>query len=310
MADVVGLVIGVVALASLFSTCIDLFDRFESGRSHKDELNMAYTKLHLLKVRLLRWGHALNIETPGSECHELKQHWPEVHHAVGCSLFGITQTFEKAFILTKKYKLTASRSLVGRLLRRPQRRSQQGIEVANCAEARAPLWALLRNQTVWAIHDKQKLDSFIETLSFLIENLESILPCLEMSSATQARKSSKPLSIADAPSQANTAYPWEEASDSKSNLSRDDDIAIPSKLLHRQHEKLDINELAKQMTVVYIGSQQVEERFGVMGNVGKFEGRSLYTGNQIVSKKGFGVMGNMSEDAAKSLSQEDKTLNK
>lgn len=110
MAEAAGLTLGAVALASMFSTCIDLFDRFESGRNHAKDFHLACTKVRLLKIRLLKWGHILDIEAPGSEHAALKPCWSEERDVISRSLFGIENLFECAFVLLERQRLTSARS--------------------------------------------------------------------------------------------------------------------------------------------------------------------------------------------------------
>lgn len=75
MAEASGLVIGAIAMASLFSTCVDLFDRFELGRDHADDYDIACTKMCLLKARFSDWGFSLNLGVPGREHPALRRYW-------------------------------------------------------------------------------------------------------------------------------------------------------------------------------------------------------------------------------------------
>ena len=53
--------IGVVALAGLFSTCIDCFDLFEAAHALDEESKVLSIKLDLEKTRLLIRGNAVGI---------------------------------------------------------------------------------------------------------------------------------------------------------------------------------------------------------------------------------------------------------
>ena len=103
MAEVVGLTTGVVALASLFSTCVDLFDRYELAKDFADDYQLARTKLWVLKDRLTGWGDALNVSDPGSEDEILRRYWPEQRDSVYHSLSSIQILFGNACALAHKY---------------------------------------------------------------------------------------------------------------------------------------------------------------------------------------------------------------
>ncbi|KAK5053797.1 hypothetical protein LTR84_001759 [Exophiala bonariae] len=195
MADVAGLVIGAIALASLFSTCIDLFDRFELGRNYDSDYQLACTKLCLLRARLSSWGLALNVGTPGHEHPKLRRQWTEEEEVIGRSLLSIREIFGNATIMYEKYKLTPARSRAFRSVV-AYRTNKQSVEpdqtltrrTSTSSTSSTSSWTLLRKRTVWAVHDKQKFDNFIQDLSFLIENLEKVgerlgmpeLPCKNM----------------------------------------------------------------------------------------------------------------------------------
>lgn len=57
----VGLTIGVVALASLFSTCVECFDYFKAGQNLEEDFELLFVKLDIEKTRLLIWGNAVGV---------------------------------------------------------------------------------------------------------------------------------------------------------------------------------------------------------------------------------------------------------
>lgn len=196
MADAAGLVIGAIALASLFSTCIELFDVFELGRNYVYDYRLACTKIALLRARLSRWGLALNIEVPGLELSVLREHWPEEQDIVGRSLLGIKDIFDDTSLLVERYRLSPKRTR--RLTSKPAFLGTSIFHETPPAPSISPKpnRFLLRKRTRWAIHDKGKFDDLINDLSFLIENLEKVtdrlqmpsqrtVPCMADPSATQ-----------------------------------------------------------------------------------------------------------------------------
>ncbi|KAG7102552.1 hypothetical protein HYQ44_018362 [Verticillium longisporum] len=52
MAEAAGLVLGGVAITSLFTACIEILEYFENGRNWVCDLGMAFAKVNLMKVRL------------------------------------------------------------------------------------------------------------------------------------------------------------------------------------------------------------------------------------------------------------------
>lgn len=180
MAEVAGLATGAIALASLFSTCIEMFNRFELGKNYRHDYEVACTKILLLRTRIIGWGDSLNIQAPGLEDKTLRQHWPEVRETVTLSLLGINAIFGNASLLADQYNKTSTKPAI---FSSPQCNTEDCSEPI-CGRQRSKLrckgWFLLRRRTIWAFHDKGKLDCLIHDLEFLVGNLEKIVERLNM----------------------------------------------------------------------------------------------------------------------------------
>ena len=59
MAEPIGLAIGVVGLAGLFSTCVECMDYISLGRDYGKDYELSLMKTILLKARLNAWGESL-----------------------------------------------------------------------------------------------------------------------------------------------------------------------------------------------------------------------------------------------------------
>ena len=175
MAEVSGLVLGAIVLASLFNTCVELFECVQLGKSADKDYELAVTKILLLKTRLSCWGDALNVKQSGSESPALRQTWSQEQDIIRRSLFGIKAIFDDTFTLTGKYKALPRRSvtLSSVSLTRRGCTDGQGLADPNHSNASTGL-SLFCKRTVWAVHDKNRLDRLIADLSFLIENLEIV----------------------------------------------------------------------------------------------------------------------------------------
>ncbi|KAL9095172.1 MAG: hypothetical protein Q9165_002428 [Trypethelium subeluteriae] len=177
MADVAGLVIGAVALASLFSTCVELFDYFELGRNYACDYRLACTKLGLLRARLSQWGDVLNVAAPGGEHPVLRDCWPSEGEIVGRSLLGIQSILDDTTLLLEKYNVERRGHKIIKSL------TFQAKHIIRASTDSNP--RLIRRRTIWAIHDKGKFDTLIQELSFLIENLERVIDRLRMPSQSE-----------------------------------------------------------------------------------------------------------------------------
>ena len=175
MAEAAGLALGIVALASLFTTCVELIDYFELSKSYEYDYMTACLKLSLLKSRLHTWGHALQ---PGADSCQLDE---ELGHqrslekeVIRRSLQGIADILGSAEALKDKYGLSSRKSaVVVSGCRDPpvDRKSQRFLL------SRIRGMSSVRRTTTWAIRDKQKFDNLISDLEFFISNLEVFWPC-------------------------------------------------------------------------------------------------------------------------------------
>ena len=146
--EVAGLAVGTVALAALFTTCIELFDYFELGRNYVYDYELACTKIRLLRERLRTWGISLRVTKPGAEDSRLQASWLETRDVVGKSLEIIASTLQNSDMLMQRYGMRRDRS----------------------SRSSLTFW----RRSCWAIHDKRKFDILIQDLSFMIENLEKV----------------------------------------------------------------------------------------------------------------------------------------
>jgi hypothetical protein len=162
-AEAAGLAVGVIALASLFTTCVELLDYVELGKNYLQDYRLACTKINILHTRLSIWGGAAHILHPGHEHPLLRV--PAKRDAVGTSLQSLKDVLSDTEILRRKYDLgTQELTLNTKDRARPQKFTN---------------WSLnLRRRTTWSIRDKAKFDKFIEDVSFLMNNLEKVTETL------------------------------------------------------------------------------------------------------------------------------------
>ncbi len=306
MADVAGLMLGTVALASLFNACIELVERFELGRQHAYDYQIACTKVALLKARLSAWGVSVGIDKPGYEHPALRQNWTAEQEVISRSLYAIKEIFENTSLLAEKYRLTSKRSRTFRSVVSHQV-NELPSEPGNSTNPKhsATAWAVLRKQTIWAIHDKQKFDGFIQDISFLIVNLEKVTGRTIMATLENDLELVKPPQTPEPGKKAVVMAPG-------NNLSTVGKQAPPRQPIQpstnppthfpRQREHFNIEETVTKLDgEVYTGSQYTNGGSLVMGNLGDSDQRrNLYAGSQTAIN-GFAVMGNVSVKAVSSL---------
>jgi hypothetical protein len=193
MAEPTGLFIGTIALASLFSTCLELAEYFELGRSFVYDYRLACLKLALLKSRLGVWGDSLGVRDAGHEREELRMRWGEEQEVIGCSLLGIKEIFGNAEALADKYRLLPreSRSLDPSFLVPSKIKAICGNSSIPAQSSKKSRFFTLRRTTTWAIRDKQKFDGLLLDLDFFIGSLEQVIARIDMPNDEQ--QGAKPL---------------------------------------------------------------------------------------------------------------------
>ena len=175
MAEAAGLTIGTIALASLFSTTIECLEYVDLARNHGKDYEVAEVKLLLLKGRLNAWGESLRVSSPGNEHPELRRRWDDVQSTVKTSLEAVAYLFGHIETLQEKYglrKVDASSSDLT-----TYHASERVDQVANAFRTAVQIRrknTSMPRKAVWAIHDRQKFNSFLSDLSDIIGSLEKL----------------------------------------------------------------------------------------------------------------------------------------
>jgi hypothetical protein len=178
MADVAGLAIGAVALASLLRTCVEFMGYIGDGTTYGEDFEVSVIKLLLLKTRLAAWGESVRAADEGNELPMLREHWHRNEKIVGQSLAGIQKLLCDSDTLEKKYGLrcntTQSSSRDPSTAIRPSSGFCQIREAFRTSVEERQKHTPVLKKTSWAIRDKKKFDTLIASLTFFIENLENL----------------------------------------------------------------------------------------------------------------------------------------
>ena len=180
--EAVSLTVGVVALAGLFSTCIDCFDIFETAHTLEGECKILLVKLDLEKTRLLIWGNTAGImdDTNGrsSELGDIG-----IRKLVERCLESIRCLLTDSEKLQQKYGLQLTTGMEPKVGRYKNflsttsmnvfRTSYKRFQSRSSEEQGRPT---LLSRTKWAIHDKVKFESLINHLKDLLDGLNQVLP--------------------------------------------------------------------------------------------------------------------------------------
>jgi hypothetical protein len=170
----ISLSLGAIALAGLFSTCVQCFDYVDSAKSYSRDFDFLNTKFQTQKTRLLLWGESVGLATTEGPIQRL---WwwesalcrPVIESILDC----IRIIFEDTHRLTTRYGLRQSKeqpdnnsnarsNLLGLLSIFKGRTKQRQRQTSTARKAR------------WAIHDKAKFETLINDLRQFIDGLEQI----------------------------------------------------------------------------------------------------------------------------------------
>jgi hypothetical protein len=223
MAEVAGLTIGVVALASLFSTCIECIEYYERRESYEHDYQLACLKLSLLKSRLKALGQDLGIY---DDKDDLKEDGPWHYEpyettVIHESLRSIAEIFRNAGLLESKHRLKSRKTRrisVEHVFPRMYRRSAPSDAYETTSRRQSTL-AFLQRSTTWAIRDKHKLDDIITELAFLISNLEVIVARLHTDSMSSTKEKKKGQRLTELPVHSNMANRWGHPDNAAANVS-------------------------------------------------------------------------------------------
>jgi hypothetical protein len=177
MAEPVGLMIGGIGLAALFTTCIDCLDYISLGRNHSKDYELSLIKMALLKTRLDPWGKSLRISEDGEVLPAFRNRWPQERELVGRCLMGIKALFDDSEKLEKKYGLYPSKpeddTVGSSAFQQIEDRFRFGVKNRHKSTS---TW----RKTAWAVHDKKKFDSLITDVAFYIDGLEKLSESLHV----------------------------------------------------------------------------------------------------------------------------------
>ncbi len=176
----ISLAISAVALASLFSVCVQCFDLIVVARNLGLDYELLIVKLSIEKRRLMIWGEAVGILRPDQDRDQLLDE-PETHQLVERILVNIQKLFQDADALRSKYGLekasdrpsTAAATIKGSII------CSSLFENSPLAQFQKRVSAFhqkagLITKTRWAIRDSGKFTTLVTNLKDLLDGLHLI----------------------------------------------------------------------------------------------------------------------------------------
>lgn len=176
----ISLTIGAIALASLFTTCLDCFDLIDAGRNISRDVDIALAKLNNQRAIFVIWGSAIGLYGDINSFNE-EILGPEIQQTVYRLMVILKSLFQDA----EKYRSRYGLKEISRPPVTAKAESSTAITASSTGtggdvsglrlrpsllQRRATLGAKVR----WAIHDKKKFAILLEDLTDLIEQLRVI----------------------------------------------------------------------------------------------------------------------------------------
>ena len=176
----ISLTIGAVALASLFSLCIQCFDLIEVGCNLGFDYELLIVKLSIEKRRLMIWGEAVGIVRPDQDRDKLLDE-QETHDLIDRILTSIQKLFHDTDALRSKYGLEKASD------KQPMSTTViDGSVICHSTFENSPFAQFQKRvsrfhekagliaKTRWAIRDNSKFIRLIDNLKDLLDGLHQI----------------------------------------------------------------------------------------------------------------------------------------
>lgn len=167
-----------IALVALFTTCIETIEYVEQYNNCARDVKLALTKLSLMKRRLIQWGAAVSIKSPGAETKTLRDRWPSESGVIVESLMEIREILENTTHMCRRYQGKGKDKEEN-----PAKWLQWRID--DCVSDGRNLWEIalpsrkrtLRSvhlKALWVVQDRRRFEALIADFDFLLSNLEKI----------------------------------------------------------------------------------------------------------------------------------------
>ncbi|QSZ33800.1 hypothetical protein DSL72_005372 [Monilinia vaccinii-corymbosi] len=169
MAEVAGLAIGGISLASLFSTCVDTFKLIHVAKDADINFETNTIKLDLLQLRLTRWGVAVRIEEQEASMANIDQ------ERVRAAL----EQLAKLFLRARANEASVQVHDPNELPIQSKKTIQKIRDIASRYQTREGEKGKLtwRQRVKWALHTEDDMQKLINDIVLILGSLEKILPC-------------------------------------------------------------------------------------------------------------------------------------
>lgn len=161
----VSLAVGVIALSSLFNSCLETLDTFDSWRDFGGDWRFLAARFKAEKLRLEQWGQSVGFELGGLlDDHHKALDDPRTLSTVKELLAAIQDVCRNGDIA---YPLSASGV--------DTRPTKDGMSMKSHSLQNAPLESK-RFKLKWVLRDKAKQITQVEQFGLLVEGLHNLVP--------------------------------------------------------------------------------------------------------------------------------------
>ncbi|KIW19063.1 hypothetical protein PV08_03353 [Exophiala spinifera] len=197
--EAIGLTVGLLGLAGLFSQCKDLLDLIETGRSYARGLEALDTKFEAQKLRFQIWGEAVGLVGDLTPDENL------AHDDVRPVVQRILNNMRLLFDDTHRLKGTFGPRQIN------DQNAREGFAQLLLRLRRSQEAASLSTKARWSVSRKDKFQTLVEEIRTFMDSLESITSSLEQLSR---RRNLLERNIAAAPDEASLRALREVSSES------------------------------------------------------------------------------------------------
>ena len=195
----ISLSISVVALATLFSTCLECFKYFQTAKSFINDHELLLLKLDCQKERLLTWGDIVGISKTIAEGRDPELDSPKSKLIMRCltsiaSLLSDTEKLQKEYGVEGTTASFATDNYPDYITSNRMDQFRKSYLRLAPSQSRQKQPNIL-SKTKWAIHHKSKFETLISHIKEIVTNLHDILPVPAQSQEKMVHKDIASLSL-------------------------------------------------------------------------------------------------------------------
>ena len=176
----VSFAVGVVGLAGLFTTCLDVIERVDSYKEYGVELRSLIAQYEADKLLFQRWGKSVGLE---------QNDFSEKHHSI-LQDPQLLSTVEKILTSVRELYTSADKTqLAVQTVPKSNQISKSSTGITFTVENRAPDQTAQksgsrRKKLAWALRKKAKFIAQVQQFGALVQRLQSLVMSADMKGAS------------------------------------------------------------------------------------------------------------------------------